>query len=221
MTFTMETLFYGRPTFTPYNFFRTNILHNISAFYGANVWHFYFVGGVAFLSLGLLPWVLDGIYLSFRKNSSVRVGILRSSAIWTMAVLSLITHKEHRFIQPLLPILHVLAASSIVHRASLHMQAHPGSKGSRSISGTQIKLILAINIPAALIFAMAHMRGQVAVTTYLHRIPQTSLKSVGFLMPCHSTPWQSHLHLPHLEVEGVPSGYGGKLWALSCEPPLQ
>jgi phosphatidylinositol glycan class B len=33
--------------------------------------------------------------------------------------------------------------------------------------------------------------------------------SVGFLMPCHSTPWRSHLVFPSIEA-----------WALSCEPPL-
>jgi phosphatidylinositol glycan class B len=33
--------------------------------------------------------------------------------------------------------------------------------------------------------------------------------SVGFLMPCHSTPWRSHLVFPSIDA-----------WALSCEPPL-
>lgn len=32
---------------------------------------------------------------------------------------------------------------------------------------------------------------------------------VGFLMPCHSTPWRSQLFYPGL-----------KAWALSCEPPI-
>lgn len=33
--------------------------------------------------------------------------------------------------------------------------------------------------------------------------------TVGFVMPCHSTPWRSHLIHP-----------GIKAWALTCEPPL-
>jgi len=39
------------------------------------------------------------------------------------------------------------------------------------------------------------------------------VRSIGFLMPCHSTPWQSHLHNPQLD-------HPGKLWAIGCEPPL-
>lgn len=33
--------------------------------------------------------------------------------------------------------------------------------------------------------------------------------TVGFLTPCHSTPWRSHLVHP-----------GIKAWALTCEPPI-
>jgi hypothetical protein len=35
-------------------------------------------------------------------------------------------------------------------------------------------------------------------------------------MPCHSTPWQSHLHKPHLASNGSQE----RLWMLTCEPPL-
>ncbi|CAH7666923.1 expressed protein [Phakopsora pachyrhizi] len=55
------------------------------------------------------------------------------------------------------------------------------------------------------------------------------MKSVGFLMPCHSTPWQNHLHKPRLdpivkrkingnvEVEEVKE----RMWMLSCEPRIK
>jgi GPI mannosyltransferase 3 len=33
--------------------------------------------------------------------------------------------------------------------------------------------------------------------------------SVGFLMPCYSTPWQVYLQRPDVEA-----------WKLTCEPPL-
>ena len=39
--------------------------------------------------------------------------------------------------------------------------------------------------------------------------PAPSIMTVGFLMPCHSTPWRSHLVFP-----------GIKAWALGCEPPI-
>ena len=39
--------------------------------------------------------------------------------------------------------------------------------------------------------------------------PAPSTMTVGFLMPCHSTPWRSHLVYPSI-----------KAWALTCEPPI-
>ncbi|CAH7690497.1 expressed protein, partial [Phakopsora pachyrhizi] len=55
------------------------------------------------------------------------------------------------------------------------------------------------------------------------------LRSVGLLMPCHSTPWQRYLHKPRLdpivkrkidgnvEVEEVKE----RMWMLSCEPRIK
>lgn len=39
---------------------------------------------------------------------------------------------------------------------------------------------------------------------------QPRIDSIGFLMPCHSTPWQSYLHRNDIK----------KLWAITCDPPL-
>ena len=58
-----------------------------------------------------------------------------------------------------------------------------------------------------------HGRAQVAVMHYLRSLPPANLTSVGFLMPCHSTPWQAYLHRADLVEEG-------RMWALGCEPPL-
>jgi len=50
------------------------------------------------------------------------------------------------------------------------------------------------------------------------------IESIGFIMPCHSTPWQSHLHSKELEMdrmaEGNASGEGGRIWFIGCEPPI-
>jgi phosphatidylinositol glycan class B len=42
-----------------------------------------------------------------------------------------------------------------------------------------------------------------------HQVNGSSEVFAAFLMPCHSTPWRSHLVYPKLQA-----------WALTCEPPL-
>ncbi|OLE52861.1 MAG: hypothetical protein AUG51_15975 [Acidobacteria bacterium 13_1_20CM_3_53_8] len=87
--------------------------------------------------------------------------------------------------------------------------------------------IIALNATIAIYTSTIHNSGVIAVTDYLrnqhskHYLSSTSNPigaaspptdtnmTVAFLMPCHSTPWRSHLIHP---------GIHG--WALTCEPPL-
>ena len=214
-----DSWFYGKLTFSPLNFLRTNVFHNISLFYGANAWHYYITQGLTFTTLGLLPFVVAGALYDCNGPARYTFGSARTACIRTCLALSLISHKEFRFIQPLLPVLHAIAAVRIFSQAN-HVKNVKCKRSSfaKGLLSKHATLILAINIPAAVIFICIHMRGQVDVVHYLRTAP--GVRSVGFLMPCHSTPWQSHMHRSDLEVAGHESGYGGRLWAISCEPPL-
>lgn len=129
-------------------------------------------------------------------------------------------HKEWRFLHPLLPVLHVFAAKSLVD--SYSNQAVPAykyeqfgkeeSKPTTTIKRSILWLLLA-TAPASLYVMFFHCSSQIGVTTYLRGIPPSESRTIGFLMPCHSTPWQAYLHRSDLAEYG-------RLWALGCEPPL-
>ncbi|PSR83059.1 hypothetical protein PHLCEN_2v5863 [Hermanssonia centrifuga] len=59
----------------------------------------------------------------------------------------------------------------------------------------------------------AHGRAQVDVLYHLRSLSPHEVRSIGFLMPCHSTPWQAYFHAASLADDRL-------LWALGCEPPL-
>ncbi|KAJ1965520.1 glycosylphosphatidylinositol anchor biosynthesis [Dipsacomyces acuminosporus] len=67
-------------------------------------------------------------------------------------------------------------------------------------------------LPIGFLYAAASLqslRGVADVMAYLRqRAGKGEVESIGFLMPCHSTPFYSHLH------KNIP------MWFLSCEPPL-
>jgi phosphatidylinositol glycan class B len=132
-------------------------------------------------------------------------------------MLSLISHKEVRFLYPILPFLHVIAAKVISKR--ILPSGHYFDKAA-------ILSLLLINILLAAYASQVHQRGVIDVLAYLRHKHETcnnlsNLRSVdmhthvvtnttvGFLMPCHSTPWRSHLVYPEIEA-----------WALTCEPPI-
>lgn len=175
-------------------------------------WHYYLTQACPILLTTCLPFFLHGAYLHFRRptprrdSSSVELTTMMGLTIWTTAVYSLAGHKEWRFLHPLLPILHLFCTKSLLHLATRQ------TTDLVRIPPRYLALVL-LQIPAMIYVACFHGRAQVAVMHYLRSLPPANLTSVGFLMPCHSTPWQAYLHRADLAEDG-------RMWALGCEPPL-
>ncbi|KAJ5095934.1 hypothetical protein NUU61_005290 [Penicillium alfredii] len=233
----VDRLFYGFWTFPPVRFLYFNIAQSLAVFYGHNDWHYYLTQGYPLLLTTLIYSALVGIYRTLttreasavdRVQTSIRVQLATVCLVMPFA-LSLISHKEVRFIYPLLPSLHILAAPhlvqsfwSVIYRETLV------SDTPRRL--TLIFLVL-VNVVIALYTTVWHASGPLNVLSYLRQrheahvslpkpegwstaftqssaVPATGI-TAGFLMPCHSTPWRSHLIYPSIHA-----------WALSCEPPI-
>ncbi|KAH9053301.1 Alg9-like mannosyltransferase family-domain-containing protein [Lactarius vividus] len=206
LLFTLDSMYYGTPTFTPLNFLRVNA-SSVSLFYGSAPWHYYLVQALPLLAGPALPFVLHGAYLALTQGTRP-LKLLLYTVIWNGVVFSFAGHKEWRFLHPLVPAMHVLAARSLV---SLYDRTSPRSSKPTSLFGikrTHASVLALLSLAPALYAALWHSSAQISVLSHLRELPDTELRSVGFLMPCHSTPAQSHLH------RRIPA------WRLSCEPPL-
>jgi phosphatidylinositol glycan class B len=120
--------------------------------------------------------------------------------------MSLIAHKEVRFIYPLLPGLLVLAAGPISKFFSPLLL--PKTAGKKIL----LLVFVAVNMTLAFYISQVHQRGVIDVLHHLrhkHELKVSSNTTVMFMMPCHSTPWRSHLVFPEIDAR-----------ALTCEPPL-
>jgi phosphatidylinositol glycan class B len=206
--FLLDSWYFGTGTFTPLNFLRTN-LSSVSTFYGRSPWHYYLFQAIPILCNVTVVFVLHGIWQGIQSGSSP-VRRLVALVFWTVGIYSLAAHKEWRFIHPLLPAMHVLASKPLVDdyteksNPSLWLPSRIGKRW-------RIPIFLTLLSTPYLLFVQS--RSQIAVMHHIRSIPVAELRSVGFLMPCHSTPWQSHLHRPHLTSHS--------LWAIGCEPPLE
>eukprot|EP00249_Psilotum_nudum_P016928 c26060_g1_i1 orf=533-1732(+) len=194
---------YGKWTFVPLNFVRFNFLAAGGDFYGTHPWHWYFSQGFPAMALSFLPFSIIGIWWSKRWQLAGLIG-------WVLSVYSFLGHKEFRFVLPALPLAMMFAGYSLavleepckneplVSSLSIR-QVGPfsilhGSK--KQIWHTIIVMgLLLTNIPVALYMSLVHQRGSEAVMEYLAKeATQGHVKSVIFLMPCHSTPYYSFLH---------------------------
>jgi phosphatidylinositol glycan class B len=224
----LDRAFYNQWTFPPYRFLYFNIAQSLAVFYGRNRWDYYLTEGYPLLLTTYLPFALFGLYRALQASHTTSSSAtirpqLATVAIIVPAVLSLVSHKEVRFIYPLLPILHVLAADPIT--SFIRPSPSDSRHGRPPWRSTLLPLLLLLNVLIALLTTQYHQPAPLKVMDYLrhehekqyltqppveaHLPPADSVMTVGFLMPCHSTPWRSHLVHP-----------GIRAWALGCEPPI-
>ena len=207
----LDTKYYGKLTFTSVNFLFTNA-SPVSLFYGRSPWHYYLTQAVPLLCLTSIFWVGKGAYLALRPAGSAPLRVLLGLVAWTISVYSLAGHKEWRFLHPVLPAIHILAAKALVDGSS-----NGKAGGCRPFLFRPFHLVLLLSVPLLCYVMLLHGRAQIEVMHYLRALRVDQSKSIGFLMPCHSTPWQAYLHRPDLAQHAG----DGALWALGCEPPLQ
>lgn len=205
----IDRVYYAEWAFPPLKFLYINLFQSLAVFYGKNRVDYYFTEGLPLLLTTALPFAAAGLWDTLRRpnedgwRAQTRY-ILAIAAIATVLALSTINHKEMRFIYPLLPVLHLLAARPLAAFSTTKSR----------------KLLLCVAVLANILIAYytttIHQRGVIDVMHYLRTAQEARFNtagqtkmSVGFLMPCHSTPWRSHLVYPEIEA-----------WALTCEPPL-
>lgn len=187
----LDYKFYGKITFPLYNFLEFNVFRNLSVFYGKAPWHFYILQGIPLILLLYLPWFVHSLV----QLKAYRLPVVQMSVVVLLAF-SIIPHKEVRFIYPLSPVFLLLTALSF-STTFLH------------IPKIVVFGIIFANAVIAFFFTRVHERGVIDVIDYLRSDP--SVHSFGFLCPCHSTPWQSHIHN---------ATKASASWFISCEPPL-
>lgn len=185
----LDYAFYGHWTFPTYNFLEFNVFRNFSIFYGLAPWHFHVGQSLPVLLTTQFPLVV----ISFAANW---YSTLNSLVALNIAAFSLISHKEFRFLYPLQPIFMVMGAPVVLKLWKW--------KWKPILFSIYLSLLVAI----ALFFTQRHERGVLEVVQLLSSDPSVSRFAV--LAPCHSTPWQSHLHQKRLEDS----------WFVTCEPPI-
>ncbi|XP_030313201.1 GPI mannosyltransferase 3 isoform X4 [Calypte anna] len=97
----------------------------------------------------------------------------------------MLSHKEFRFIYPVLPFCMVFCGYSLKHLKAW----------KKSAAG----FLLLSNLLPALYTGLVHQRGSLDVMSHIQHLCSDSHQSntsVFIMMPCHSTPFYSHVHCP-------------------------
>lgn len=186
----IDSFYYGVLSFPALNFLRFNASGSAS-FYGVNDWHYYISQGLPFLLCAFLPFAAHGVSLPcpWKRELLSIVGL-------SCLIYSLLAHKEVRFIMQIMPILTGFVTASLANLA----------RRRSMLSRCSILLAALLNVLLAYYATQIHQRGVIDLVHYLSN--HAEINQLTLLMPCHSTPWQSHIHRP------------GNYRFLTCKPPL-
>lgn len=241
-----DRLYFGFWTFPPYKWLYFNVSQSLAVFYGRMPWHYYLSQGIPLLSTTFLPFVLVGLYRAVVSTPSASVlqsntlKTLSFAVLTTVGALSIIAHKEVRFIYPLLPVLHVLAApylASFFTTPSSSSSSPFPSSASRQPTILRHKLflanILSINLLLATYLSTFHQPAAISVTAFLrheferlhpsllslsppppHGHPLAEEVPEEELFALFLTPCHSTPWRSHLVYPSL------RARALTCEPPL-
>ncbi|XP_037933585.1 GPI mannosyltransferase 3 isoform X2 [Teleopsis dalmanni] len=203
----VDTYLHGKLIITPYEFLKYNVFHNIGSFYGSHPWHWYFTIGLpSVLGIITLPFLFAVIETVRRSETyPVRKNLLLTIAI-SLVAFSFIEHKEFRFVTSLLPLCLYITADTLTRWSY---------NASRKMLWFIALLIVFGNAIPAWYLSTIHQKGPIEVMSKLqevaadYRDENNHRANILFLMPCHSTPFYSHIH------QNVTMRF------LTCEPNLK
>ncbi|KAL1205964.1 Mannosyltransferase APTG1 [Cardamine amara subsp. amara] len=212
----LDRLMYGAWVIVPLNFLKFNFFSSGGDYYGTHPWHWYFTQGFLVMLFTFTPFSISGIIKSRNQKLSALI-------LWVLAIYSILGHKEFRFVLPVLPIalifsgyafaqMEASSSSPITKKKQVPRKNHTIKWSSKL--RLSVFFLLATNIPMALYMSLFHQRGTEDAMNYLsEEAYKGRVKSILFLMPCHSTPYYSTLHrnIPMQFLDCTPSEEKGKL----------
>ncbi|XP_069940978.1 GPI mannosyltransferase 3 isoform X3 [Cherax quadricarinatus] len=202
MSVGLDTWYYGELVVVPWRFAHFNALSGLASHYGVLPWHWYVTQGLpATLTTHLLPFMLAALFYPNRHKE------LLSICLWSVIVYSCLGHKEFRFLLPILPLCLCIAGDLIAYELTSYSKRKTQLSKYKSVAG--FSLLIIPNLLSVLYLGLVHQRGPLDTMTVLQHDTPSHKSNVLFLMPCHSTPYYSHIH------KNVTMRF------LTCEPNLQ
>jgi GPI mannosyltransferase 3 len=234
-----DYMLFGKLVIPLLNFYRFNVTLGVDKLYGVYPFYWYFVDGLLLPLAGLLPFIVLFLRKQFLPQNTKKENTnkLSFSVVNELAVCSFVyvlllstaSHKEHRFLLPVLPFFSIMAGEGISEWINVKKRLNVPSF-LRYLLDNVLVIIGSAHIFLFLYISCIHQFGSVAIASHFghlfHRLenpvqfvesrnqsnqvfiaPVSSFFDVHFLMPCHSTPFYSVIHNKY-----------GSLVQLDCNP---
>ena len=187
----IDSYCYGRWVSIHYNFLLFNVIKNQGTFYGSHSWHWYLSQGVPTVIGTHLPFAIHGSVQCLKSKQISKFQFKLLCLIWfligfTIFLYSIPGHKEFRFLLLILPLFMLFSGLSLSFLPEA--QRNCG-----------VVFIFITNVIIMLYTGLYHQSAPLNVINHIrNQLDNVKLHPSGvqvlFLLPCHSTPYYSHLH---------------------------
>jgi len=209
----IDRIVLGEWIFVPWNFIQFNVLRGVGNFYGVHPFYWYIVSALPVILLSLLPVFAYGIIqlmssqvLFDQQSSNVSnqvgrrvlyfhsAGQILIAIFGLIGILSVLGHKEFRFLFPVVPLMMIVCGFGISVFLYPYEVNLKGVKSKSSFNWRHLFVIgiFIANLPMLVYFSRMHQVGTIHALEFLQSQP--TVESVYFLLPCHQTPYFSFIH---------------------------
>lgn len=112
----IDSYYYQQFTLSPYNFYVFNVLRGYASLFGTKPWHWYFTEGFLVMLGFYYPVFCYGLYRCVNLHEDVPLmmkALVGVSLLYACVLTGATAHKEHRFLLPCLPFLHLLVGRTV------------------------------------------------------------------------------------------------------------
>lgn len=146
-----DSFFYGADSWviTWLNFLRVNLLYNLSAYFGLDpIYHYVLIVLPKVFHISLVPLIFGFCIYAREQQEMKQPPYLIIFSLFYLFMMSLIPHKEDRFLMPIFPAFFIMIGRAVIR----HAETHP------RIVRFYLYLLLVIEIVTLYIFTNYHKR---------------------------------------------------------------
>ncbi|XP_043685779.1 GPI mannosyltransferase 3 [Vespula pensylvanica] len=186
----LDSYCYKSFTISWLEFFRLNVLQGIGDTYGRKHTLWYILSALpVLLGLHCVTFLATLPQIIKRPKQFHREALMLTVIGWTIGIYSLLSHKEFRFLLPLLPMFIYISTSCTIHVKVISREL---------LRKIFLSLLVITNVIPGFYFCLIHQRGTLDIMNTLQTdlVNENSTSvNILFLTPCHATPLYSHLHI--------------------------
>ncbi|CRH01676.1 GPI mannosyltransferase 3, putative [Plasmodium relictum] len=199
----IDSYYYGKITFSFFNFFLFNFVSGQNSFFGSHSFHFYFSCVIPSIYLTLTPFTYYSFFIFYNNLAKKKINffyvlsridyVIYIATFLEVLFLSFSTHKEHKLVIGCVPFLSILTGL-MLHKIKISVEnSKKTNKRKKFFFFLNISFFL--HLLCMFFFSRIHNSSPEKVSAYFRNLKIDNDNNISiFITDCYDIPLYSHIH---------------------------